>query len=70
MDWEKKGGEFKDRYEKHRAKRSVLSALETSTQKQIGKAEDILSIIVSDLRERERQVYRKSMFYRPKRNRC
>lgn len=43
-EWEK-GNEFKDRFEKHRAKASVLSALEQHSQKEIAKAEPIRIII-------------------------
>jgi hypothetical protein len=47
-EWEKGDG-FKDRGEKHRAKASVLSALEQYSQKEFSKAEPILCSIISDL---------------------
>ena len=47
-EWEE-GSDFKDCGEKHRAKAAVMSALEQHSQKEIAKAEPILSSIITDL---------------------
>jgi hypothetical protein len=47
-EWEK-GEEFKDAPQKHRAKASIMSAIEQATNKETKKAEAVLSSVINDL---------------------
>ena len=47
-EWEK-GEEYKDRFEKHRAKASIMSAIEKATNKETKKAEAVLKSVINDL---------------------